>query len=37
LILLLVNYEETGLYGRIFRVYDPKGILPFVLEHISTD
>jgi hypothetical protein len=26
LILLLFNYEETSLYGRIIKIYDPKGI-----------
>lgn len=31
LVLLLANYEETAHYGRIIRVHDPKGILPFVL------
>jgi hypothetical protein len=35
LVLLLANYEETAHNGRAIRVHDPKGILPFLLEHLS--
>jgi hypothetical protein len=36
LLLLLYNYEETSYYGKIIRIYDPKGIFPTVLEYIPT-
>jgi hypothetical protein len=37
LLLLLGNYEETAFYGKILRIHDPKGILPFILENLSTE